>query len=250
MKRILFALALVCLAGRPLARETVTITYFDVPPHVIYDPATKKVSGAVVDLLEYLAPDLDVELVWDPSPSNIPRQMSQLETGGRDMAAVFIYNPADLTKFAYSEKPYFLARDGLLVKTSNPLGSIAKLDDILSWTIGYAADTYRSEFMRDGRIKWDNNPSPEFNALNVKKLLAGRLDAVYAPDHAALLYSRKAARSEQTVKVLYTPQAPVPLSIGFSHKNPAIKKKFDEAFAKRDGAKKYADLLSKYIGMP
>ncbi len=250
MKRALCALSLVCMSSGAWAKDTVTITYFDVPPHVIYDAATKKVSGAVVDLLAYLAPEMDVELVWDPSPTNIPREMKQLETGERDVAAVFIYNPADLSKFGYSEKPYFSSRDALLVKKTQPLGQISRVEDILGWNIGYAPETYLSEFMRDKRITWENNSAPNFLELNARKVLAGRIDASYAPDHAALLYAIAALKANDTLKVVFTAQPPVPLSIGFSHKNPALKKKFDAAFAANDGAKKYQEFLARYIGAP
>lgn len=248
MKRVLCALFQLCLCSTALAKERVTITYFDIPPHVIYDPVSKQVSGAVVDLLEYLAPEWGVELVWDPTPANIPRQMQQLERGERNVAAVFIYNPADLAKFSYSEKPYFLAKDGLLVKKGNPLEKIGKVDDIATWKIGYAPETYLSEFMRDKRITWDNNASPDFSALNVKKLLDGRIDAAYAPDHAALLYARRAIGAEKELRMLYTPQPAAPLCLGFSLKSAELKRRFDEVFARKDGARKYAELLARYIG--
>lgn len=250
MKRALLAFSLICIGSVAWAKETVSITYFDIPPHVIYDAGTKKVSGAVVDLLEYLAPEMDVELAWDPSPTNVAREVKQLETGEKDMAAVFIESPGDLSRFAFSGEPFFVGRDSLLVKRTVALGQVGKVEDILGWKIGYAPEAYVSDFMQDKRIAWDNNSAPNFCELNVKKLLAGRIDAAYAPDHAGLLYAMNVAKARNDLKVLYTPQPPVPLRIGFSLKKPDLKKRFDAAFAKKDGAKKYQELISKYTGSP
>lgn len=250
MKRALLAFSLICIGSVAWAKETVSITYFDIPPHVIYDAGTKKVSGAVVDLLEYLAPEMGVEVVWDPSPTNVPREVKQLEAGEKDMAAVFIMSPGDLARFEFSKEPYFIGRDSLLVKKTVALGQVGKIEDILGWKVGYAPEAYVSDFMLDQRITWDNASAPNFCELNVKKLLAGRIDAAYAPDHAGLLYAMNAAKARNELKVLYTPQPPVPLRIGFSLKKPDLKKRFDAAFAKKDGAKKYQELISKYTGSP
>lgn len=251
MKRILPALFSFCVAGNVAAKEVVKVTYFHVPPHVIYDASTKKVSGAVVDLLEYLAPEMGVELVWDASPSNIPRQLDQLGSGERDLAAVFIYNPPDLAlnKFVYSDKPYFLARDALLVKKDFPLDAITRIEEILNMKIGYAPKgTYVSGFMRDERISWDPVYTPNFNEANLKKLLAGRIAASYAPDHAALQYEVAAAKAEKSVKLVYTPEKPVQFHPGITAKKPRLRQKYDQAFAKLNGATKYLEFLSKYTG--
>jgi hypothetical protein len=77
-------------------RAALSVTFFDVPPHVFYDASTKTVSGAVIDLLNYLAPAWDVQLIWDTEPSNIPREMEQLQKGEKDASyapdhAAFLY---------------------------------------------------------------------------------------------------------------------------------------------------------------
>ncbi len=248
MKRFFSLAALICLCGAAWAAEPVRITFFEVPPHIFYDRSTRTVSGAVVDLLNYLTPAWGAKLVWDTAPSNIPREMEQLQKGERDAAAVFIYNPSDLDKFTYSKEAYFFARDSLLVRKDSPLQEISSIEDVLKLKIGYAPDTYLSNFMRDKRIQWENVRSSNPDELNVRNLMAGRVDAAYAPDHAALLYEMKKAAGEKTLGIVYTPEPPVPFHIGFSYKNPRIKEKFDAAFAKMNGSKKYLEFLAKYVG--
>jgi ABC-type amino acid transport substrate-binding protein len=246
MKRIFVIISVFFLITNLSGKEKVGVSYFHVPPHIFYDDSTKKISGAVYDLYEFLAAAADVELVWDTAPSNIPRQIEQLAKGEIDSTAVFIYNPADLDKFNYSPS-YFSAKDAIVVKTGNPLKQITKIDDILNLKIGYLDQAYISQFMSDKRIKWDNIFATNANEINLKKVLTGRIDAAYAPDHAALLYEIKLAKADKTLRLVYTPSNPSNFCIGFSFKKADIKKKFDETFKKFNGEKKYQELIAKYV---
>lgn len=249
MKKLILTIILLLYSNGSLAENTIKIGYFNVPPHIIYDSKRKKpAGGAVYDLIEkFIAPKMDVKFEWKDTPSNIPRQLLSLEHGDIDASALLIYTPQRGENFIFTNDPYILSSSAIAVLKSSSLQSIEKVEDILGLKIGYAAKSFLSPFMQDKRITLELISSPDFNRHNFKKLLAGRLDGVYAPDKAGLLMVIKEMSLEDKIRVITLPEKTVNFHVVFSKKNKALAERFDRAFHELGGNKFYLDLLGKYV---
>jgi len=249
MKVLSLIIILFAFASNSIARDAIRIAYFNVPPHMIFDSTNKKLErSAVYDLIEnYIAPKMGVKFEWQQSPSNIPRQLSSLTSETIDASALLVYSPERAKEYIFTREPYIHSNSAIAVLKTNPLQSVMKVEDILGLTIGYAAKTFISPFMRDKRIKLDLISSPTFNRHNFKKLLAGRIDGVYAPDKAGLLMVIKEMSIEDKVRVITLPEKPVNFHIVFSKKNKEMAERFNKAFDELNGRKLYLELLSKYL---
>ena len=248
MQKTVVVLILFCLVGNCRAGETITITFFQAAPHIMFDASTGNVSGALFELLEeFVAPEMGALFVWDPATASVPRQISLLKQEQRDAAALLMYTPQRAQAFIFSKQPIAISKPVLGVLTENRLDHVGRVEDISGLTIGYTTGTYISPFMRDDRIRFDFVSSGQPNEINVKKLLKGRIDCVYTPDKSSLLMAIKNLGADGLVRILDLPEAPGRVHIVFSKKNAALAGRFDAAYARINGDTRYLKLLSKYF---
>lgn len=249
MKKIIFFILFLIIISQLHAQETITIAYFNVPPHVIFDTESKKiVGGALYKLLEnHIAPLMRVKFQWDRTPSNIPRQMISLKKEQVDAIALLIFTPDRAKTYVYTKTPYIASMTAIAVLNTSKLRTITKVEDILHLKIGYATKTYLSPFMRDKRIKFDLISTPNFTHQNFQKLLKGRLTGVYAPDKANLLMTIKEMNLGKKVRLITLPERKGNTYVVFSKRNVAMAERFSKAFDEIDGRKKYIELLNEYL---
>jgi polar amino acid transport system substrate-binding protein len=248
MQKAVIVLILLCFPGGSRAEERITITYFQAAPHIMYDSSSGEISGALFELLEdYLAPEMGVAFDWDETPACVPRQLSLLEEGERDAAALLIYTPERAEKMIFTRHSFAISRPVLGVLTHHRPERVERVEDILGLKIGWAQDTYVSPFMRDERIQFEFNSSAKHNQINLKKLINGRIDCIYVPDKASLLMELKLLHLEDSVRIMELPEKPGTQHVVFSKKNAALAKRFDEAYERIDGDGRYLQLMSKYL---
>lgn len=245
MKKLVLFVAVLIFCGYSLvfsiiseANEKIRISYFNVPPFIIYDFEEHELTGgALYEFLEqYIGPKIDVEFVWDRSPTTIPRQLKSISNGSIDAIALLSYTPQRNQEFAFTETPFFISSPALSVLKSNTLEKVEKIEDILSLRIGYAHRAYLTPFMRDKRIHLDLISTGNYNELNFKKLLFYRIDAIYTPDMASLLAVIKKLKIENKVKVIKLPDKASANHVVFSKKMGNVAIRYDEAFQQIDGA--------------
>jgi ABC-type amino acid transport substrate-binding protein len=230
------------------ANDNVTIAYFQAEPHIFYDASTQKVSGALYTFLEeYIAPKMEVQFVWDTSPSNVPRQIHQLTHELTDAVAILHLTPDRAEKFSYTTHRFYAAKPAIGVLKSSSLTKVDTVEDILHLTIGYAVDTYISPFMRDERITFEFVHTGMVNEQNAKKLKAGRIDAMYIPDKAALLSEMKLLNMEEMIRVIDLPEEAGNVYVVFSKRHKALADKYDKAYNEIHGDTVYQELLSQYL---
>ena len=100
---LLLALLVSITAHHVCAAEKYSVAYFNVPPHVIFDAETLTLSGALYDFLnDEIAPEMGIQLVWDKTPTNIPRQTQLLKDEQRDIAALMAITPERSELFSLS----------------------------------------------------------------------------------------------------------------------------------------------------
>ena len=243
-------LSIICFFNcKALAKDKVTISYFHAQPHIMFDPSNKKPYGALYSFLnEHIAPQMGVQFVWDSHPSNIPRQLIMLSNEIRDAVALLLFSPTRAEKFSYPQNPFYAPKSTIGIPSRSRLNKIEKVEDILSLKIGYVDKTYLSPFMRDKRIQFDFiSSSITPNEANLKKLQAGRIDAIYIPDKAALLCGIKNLNIEDQIRVIDLPEKPGKAHVVFSKNNKALAEAFDKAYQEIDGNRVYMELLNKYL---
>ncbi|MBU0992666.1 MAG: transporter substrate-binding domain-containing protein [Proteobacteria bacterium] len=248
MKRIIIIFAALFLCAPFLWAETITISYFVSYPHIIFDPQTKKISGAVYDLIQdHIAPAMGDTFVWDNSPSPVPRQTMNLTEHKIDAVALLVFSPERAKSFRYSQKSYYQGKSAIAVTQDNPLTQINGLEDIMNMKIAYAKDTFITPFMRDERIQFDLVSDPNFLEMNIRKLLADRVQAVYSPDQAGLLYLITKMAAVDKIRVLQLPEKAALFHVVFSKGAEAKAARFDKAFDQINGSELYMKLLSKFF---
>lgn len=226
----------------------VKMLLFNVAPHVFLDDKTGKVTGALYELInDHLAPEMGVEFKWTEELSTVPRQLHILKTEAGYAAALLVYSPKRAEISDFTKTPYFLSQSILVVHKNNPIKKVSKVEDILHMKIGYAKNTYVTEFMKNEKIKFDLISHPTWNEANIQKLLVNRVDAVYAPDKAGLLYVIQKLNASDEVKIIDLPEDPSPFHIVFSKGSKEIVEKYNQAFDKLEGQTLYKRLLKKYL---
>ncbi len=232
---------------KKLSTPEIKMQFFNVPPHVFLDTDTGRITGAVYELInDHIAPEMAVTFRWNQSPSNIPRQLKNLEFKKRCASALLVYSPERAKLVAFTKTPYFWSQSVLVVHQSNPIKKISTVEDILHLKIGYSQKTFKTPFMRDKRIQFDMTNHPNWNTANIQKLLLNRVDAVYAPDKIGMLYVIHNLNAEKRLKAIHLPEKPAPFYIVFSKDSKKMVEKYDQVFDKLDGSALYLRLLKKY----
>lgn len=227
--------------------KTVKIAFFNVPPHIYLDEKSGKMKGAFYELLENnIAPKMNVKFVWDTKPTVIPRQQEMLQNQDY-AAALVIYTPERAQKFIFPKEPYTTGKTALVLLKSNKLNKVTKVDDLTGLTVGYASNAVISPFMQNDKVKFDLVSAANFNEVNFKKLLAKRIDAVYAPDKAGLLYYMREMKLENECKVIDLPEEPAIYNIAFSKSFKDVADKYSKVFEELNGSQLYLKILGKYI---
>lgn len=248
MKKLILIAILILLSNTSFAEQEMRITYFNVPPFLIYDKEEEKVTGAVHEFLEqYIGPEMGVRFVWEKSPSSIPRQLNSIENGSADAIALLAYTPERAQECIFTATPYMITSPGIAVLKSNKIEKVEKVEDILSLKIGFARDTYLSPFMRDERIHFELISSSNFIEQNMHKLMLHSIDAAYTPDVVSLLSVVRKLGYEDDIKVIKLPEKGGAFYVVFAKDLEPVAVRYNEAFSQIDGEKVFMQIMSKYI---
>ena len=249
MKKLFLIAILILFSNTSLAEQEIKITYFNVPPFVVYDKEEKEVTGgALYEFLEqHMGPEIGVTFKWERSPSSIPRQLDSIENKKADAIALLTHTSERAQKYAYTAIPYMVSLPAIAVLKSNDIEKVEKVEDILPLKIGFARDSYLSEFMRDERINFELISSSNFVEQNMHKLMLSSIDAVYTPDVVSLLGVARKLEYEDKIKVIKLPEKESAFHVVFAKDLEAVAVRYDEAFRKIDGEKIFMQIMSKYI---
>lgn len=225
------------------------VLWFENPPHIFIDKQSGELTGAVYDLLEQkIAPKMNIKFIWDKEGTAIPRQTANLEANTKPFAVALLTKSPDRENISISsDKAFFDSQTAIAIKKDNPLNEIKKIDDILNFKIGYAEKSFISEFLKDPRVQFDLISSSNYHETNLKRLISGRIDAVYAPDKAAFIELLKQMDLESDVKILDLPENKAAFYVVFSIPASDFAEKYNEVINELDLEKEYLDMLAKYI---
>lgn len=197
-----FAIALLCL---PLRADTVKMAIFQLEPFMMTMPGGTEPCGVVVDYWrEYVAPRLGVTLSVS-GPFSIARAQKMLESGEVDVVSQLTKIPERELMFTYPETPLALISSCIIVLNDDPLLKVTRTSDLYDKKIGFIEDAFIPQLLIDERIELELISFTDYREINLKKLLAGRIDAMLDINKDSMLYYLNSSKYRHSVRIIDLP---------------------------------------------
>lgn len=251
-RRFLFALsiffALLFVMGVAQARDTLRMGFWYIPPHVV-EVIEGKPKGAAISYFEkFIAPRLDMTVVWDESITPPTRLMNQLRQGQKD-AMIFLGKTKERTEYLHYPDHYLEIAQTLAFLKTYPINRVTKVSELYGLRVGFLLGGRLPDVLRDDRIQYDLIAGERLFQRNIEKLLLGRIDAIYAPLTIAL--SNIVTEMEVGDRVKLIPiefLEPVLIYTVFSKKTvgEAVVEKYNQALQAAGKERKYEDFVNTY----
>lgn len=230
-----------------LFSDSPVLSYFSIPPHIFLDK-DKKVTGAIYDLMvDHVALEIGIDFKWETEPTSPARQLYNLREKKNRIMCLAVYVPERRDYMIYSKTPYYYAQSIIAVHRSNPLKVVNEAGDISHMVFGYSQRAYVTPFMRDPSIQFDLISSPDFLEINLKKVMAHRIDGIYSPGKASSIFFLEKFGVIDEFRLIDIPEKPTALYFGFSQDTIVLADEFDQAFQRLGGQQLYVKLLGRYI---
>jgi len=234
--------------GLVRAQELLRIGYWNIPPHVT-GVTDRKPQGAAISYFEkHIAPHFGVPVAWDANITPPTRLMDQLQKGQKD-AMIFLGHTKERTEYLHYPDPYLDIPQTFAFVSSHPIDRIAKVSDLYGLTVGFLVGGRLPEELRDDKIRYDLIAGEHLFRRNVEKLLAGRIDAIYAPLTIALENILKQMEPGGQVKLVPIEFLdPVLIYTVFSKKtvSEVVVEKYNKALDAAHKEQKYKDYVKAY----
>ena len=221
---------------------------FVVAPLVLGDPArpAAPLTGALRDYMEQeLVRGAGIELQW-AEPTSYGRAMESLRNGKIDILL--------LTTTRQEEKPgvltfgwsYLRSQPHLAVLKGAPLQSVQSLQQLAGMEIGWVDGSPLVEGMDAVPIRWQRLAAADWQQMNLRKLQAGRIQAVfYENEYSPRWFARK---EHVEIQLLPLPMPGRVFSMAYSLKaDPAAIARFDKAGAAAFAGDQFRQFLEQYM---
>jgi ABC-type amino acid transport substrate-binding protein len=197
-----FAIALACLS---LSADTVKMAIFQLEPFMMTIPGSGEPGGVVVDYWrDYVAPRLGVTLsVSGPFP--IARVQKMLESGEVDVVSQLTKIPERESMFTFPKTPLALITSCLIVRKDDPLTEVTGTSDLYDKKIGFIENAFIPQLLIDARIELELISYTDYREINLKKLLAGRIDAMLDINKDSMLYYLNSSKYRHSVRIIDLP---------------------------------------------
>lgn len=202
--------------------EPIKAGYFTNKPHMYLNDTSGKAQGALVRHFEAVAAKMGQAVEW-VGPLPLIRYASYLKAGIIDVGASVVMLPELQDIVYYGAQPVNLARTVFVVRKENPLTRITSIQDVAGYRVGWLANIPPMKFVQEhlAHLRMDYMASSDdMNVQSIRKLLLGRLDAIYEQNAYSLLFSAAELHLQDQLKVLPLPEPPMPVYVGFSQKSP------------------------------
>jgi ABC-type amino acid transport substrate-binding protein len=217
----------ICMSA---SAEIIKMGYFELPPHSYTDKNNEKPKGAFILYFEKVASLMGHETEW-VGPLPLPRLTHYLKKGNIDGTVGFPKYPKFEELLYYPDKYIFQGQPTLIVRKENPLKQIFSADNLKGYRIGCVKSSSGkyTPLIDDNpdSIKLEELGGERWVEQNLKKLIAGRLDALFDRQKHTIPFVAKTLNLDAQIKVLTIPDPPTPFYIVFS-KSSANGKKFLE----------------------
>jgi len=241
---LLAALAPPVAAGAPLR-----VGGFVVAPIVSGD-ATAPLGGALRAYMEQEmvgrgAADGGVQLEWS-APTTFARAMANLKIGRIDILLLVSgarHLPVGYGAFSWS---YLRAQPHLAVPRHSMLQAVQSLQQLSGMEIGWLGGSELPEGIRDVPIKWQLLAAPDWQLLNLHKLRAGRVQAVFFENEYSPRYFARQAGVAIELRKLPMPERAFRMAYSLKA-DPAAIAQFDRVGAAAFAGERFKLFLERYM---
>jgi hypothetical protein len=109
--------------------EELKIGYFDLPPHITFNPQTNKIEGVLYDFLQnHIAPEMGDTFNFFHMP--LARVLRNMELGLLDGGALFGNTVSRAKIHVYPKNHFYLMQSALVVNKNNTLNTITCINDL------------------------------------------------------------------------------------------------------------------------
>lgn len=107
-----------------------------------------------------------------------------------------------------------------VVKKDSPLKEIKSIDHVKGYRVGFIKNVYQTEFVSShaDQLSMEYLYGEDWIKINLKKLIKGRLDAIYDLNEYTQLYEATLLSVADQIKVLPLPESPRAIYVVFSKK--------------------------------
>lgn len=187
--------------------ETLRVGFFPIQPHAIVK-SPGAYTGAAIEYFSRLSELMGITSVrFFELP--LARLVVSLEREEIEVILFFAKNSQREHLFEYPETPYYCSQPGVAVKLSSPISAISSAEDLFPLKIGMLGRGYLSPFMRHERIQLQPLYGSTPILQNLKKLMAGYLDAIYVPDVTVVQYEAQKHGYNGQLRFVPTPEPPL-----------------------------------------
>jgi len=214
------ALALALILPLSAAGQAIRMSWFTLPPHV-FPPeasagagASKNPTGPTIELFEAIAAEMGYEVEWI-GPIPLSRLDSERETGELRLDGGFLTVKTELSvkHLLYPARPYFPAVACLGLRADDPLRSIASIEDIAGYRIGFVktqSPVYPHIIAANrDRLVLEELGGEDWTLRNIQKLLEGRIDAVFELNEFSITWNAAIAGAAGKIRILPLPSEPL-----------------------------------------
>jgi polar amino acid transport system substrate-binding protein len=186
-----------------------------------------------------------VPLEWT-APTSLARAMENLKNGRIDILLVSSDRTADLPGAARFDWDYLRTQPHLAVRKDGPLKAVQSLRQLAGLEIGWVGGTRVPEPLGDVALQWQFLSVPDWQAMNLRKLKASRIQAVffeneYSPRHYA-------ASEHVDIHLIKLPMPERQFCMAYSLKtDPAAIARFNKAAATAFAGEQFKVFLEQFL---
>lgn len=249
-----FRLVVVALVGLAMAswgwadeKPRLRVSYYEMEPYVIVHKGTGEIGGAAVEFMRDVGREMGYEVVFDSRPSTMNRQFERLESGRTDACLIFVKTP-EREKFCYYPREDFhFDASHLVVRKDSPIERFESVEQLVGLKIGYLDGAFRIPLMQDERLTFEYLSSSNSKMQNLRKLMSGRIDAVYSPDSASVLAVARTLGVDSGIRLVRLPGSSSFYQVFSKKSDPTLVEKYNRAVEKLGGKEHFLKCLASYI---
>jgi polar amino acid transport system substrate-binding protein len=209
------------------SKKIIKIGYFIAPPFT-FESSDQKAIGAVIDFYRnHIMPNVPYQFDFEGYP--MVRLLKDLKEGNIDLVAM---TSSDKGNFGIvpGKNAFYKSKNFLITKKAFKYNKINSVDQLKNIVIGLNKDGSKTPFIEKNmnKLQIEETTNIDSVSLSIKKLLAGRVDALYGYLYISFIYIAKKEHAYDKIKLVEIPGNPVYIYTGYSPKlNPKIREKIE-----------------------
>ncbi|MES2262897.1 MAG: transporter substrate-binding domain-containing protein [Pseudomonadota bacterium] len=213
---------------------------------IITGSGNSPLQGALREYMEQkVVGHAGVELVWTP-PTSLPRAMENLRNGSLDILLLTSGSLAPYNGVAPFNWSYLQAHPHLAVLKNSPLRAVQSLQQLAGVEIGWVGGSAVMDELNGVPIQWQFLTVQDWQTLNLRKLQAGRIQAVFFENEYSPRYY--AASEEIDIELVKLPLPARLFGMAYSLKaNRAAIAQFDRVAAAAFVGEQFKAFLDQYL---